>query len=173
MALKVKEEVALCVDLFRKQIQPPEVSEQTNVKDFGGLLGRLLRKPGKVIGPKESEPTTITFSEGPTVIDSADGPFYRTVVEIGVSPDAPALQYDVTFGWSYSLVADEDQNGEELSFTVTTVKAPKSFNKKSRSGTFKKGESAQFRVDSELVVDGLSVRARPMVSAIARDVEGE
>jgi hypothetical protein len=166
VALEIREGIQKHVDEFRMKIKPPEVEQKTNLKDFGGFLGRLLRTSGTGPDPQPgTDPSFIHYEEGPVLIDSKEGLRFRTVVEAGIPKDAPEEAYSFNVSWSYVVLADEDGNGEELESTVLVLGGPPAFDHKTLTGVLMRGEGVVLQADSEVIVDGMSVKARPKVQA--------
>ena len=164
VALAVKDGIKECVDEFRASIKPTINEERSIIKNFGGLLGRLLKTPGPQPPPSKPEPFSIQFPIQPHLVDSDDGLRYRTVGEFSIQGRAAKPGYPIQIGWSYKIVADEDGKGDDVGFDFKVLEYPKGFDVAALRGWLQKDEVVKIEFTSEVVPDDLSIVALPSMA---------
>jgi len=166
VALAVRDGIKECVDEFRASIKPTINDERSIIKNFGGLLGRLLKTPGPQAPTSKPEPFSIQFPTQPHLVDLVGGIGYRTVGEFGIQDRASKPGYAIQIGWSYKIAADEDGKGDDVAFTFKVLESPKGFDDDALRGWLEKDEVVRVEFTSEVVPDDLSIVALPSMSHV-------
>jgi hypothetical protein len=175
VAFHVRDGIDAALAKFKDALRPPEVRGRTILKDFGHVLGRLLKQPGgSTTGGGKAEPIQIHFKEGPAPSPTASGGNqFRTVVDFTVDPGLKTPTGELAIFWSYVMVADEDSNGDELRCSLKVIDPPKGFDLDNFRGILRAGQTIRVEATSEEVPAGISVRARPSATITPIKEKGE
>lgn len=167
IAASVKRGIEEALDEFKAKLRPPDTKGKTLLKDFGGLLGKLLRTPGEGGVGSTAEPITIHFLQDPLPVRGPGGALhYETIVEFGLEPRRAAQGGTLRLGFTYSLVADEDGSGSSVPASFVVEQAPDAFDCEALTGQLSGEEVVRLRATSAEVLEGQSVRARPTAAIV-------
>jgi hypothetical protein len=162
VVFSIKKGLDQAVNAMKAQIKPPTVKEKTGLKNFGKLLSRLMSDDGD--GPKPPppvEPFSIEFLDGPSPSAALDGGVsYTTDVEIAINSEAEKQEYELQIQFIYSVVQEEDRDGEVISCDSELMTSPGLFSGSPLVGLLKKGQSVRIRFKSESIDAGKSVSAQ-------------
>ena len=160
VVIPIKDGIKAAVSEFREKIKPIPVKQEAMLKDFGKLLGRLLKNSGDGPVPQNPQPLSIQFVDGPKPFFQDSEICYTSTVSIGITDDAPKQLYTMNIDWEYRIVADEDGKGDLVDFKKEIVEGSAGF--KDKNHVFK-GEYVTLRFVSDPVPSSFSVRAIPKV----------
>lgn len=168
VVIAIKKELSLAVNAVKSLIKPPTIREKTGLKNFGKLLSKLMSDDGD--GPKPPspvEPFTINFDNEPSPQLLDDGSVqYNTDVEIALNPEADKDRYRLQIQFVYTVVQEEDRDGEVISLRTTLLRGDSEFGGDPLVGVLSKGQKVSIRFTSEAVDAGKSVSGQCRVKQI-------
>ena len=173
IALAVKNGIEDALDDFKNRLRPPDTKGKTLLKDFGSLLGKLLKDPGTGPAPQKPDPISIHFIDGPYPVETASGVKYTTVVEFGVEKKLAEEGGFLQLGFSYGLVTDEDGSGAPVACTIEVQQAPDGFDRSSLCGHLVGVQKVRLKVESAEVLHGQSLKAKPTARVMRQGAQNE
>jgi len=164
----IKKGLDQAVNAMKSMIKPPTIKEKTGLKNFGKLLSKLMSDDGDGPKPPSSvEPFSITFNDEPSPRLLGNGNVqYTTEVEIALNPEAEKDHYRLQIQFVYSVVQEEDRDGDAVSFETTLLSGPPGFGGDPLVGILAKGQSVSIRFTSEALDVGKSVSGQCRVKQV-------